>query len=387
MPPYPVWRVSSRDRGPLLAFMLHGLRSSGCRIIQHSPPSRAPFQISFELPTGERTGIVAYAFLANTRTTVNRPADEHRFQVKYGTKDGLLHPLWQDPYGLYTTLFVGIDPARGYFVGADPVLHSPTRFFISIEFKERHIDGALKTGWTAWERDRRQDDQPVEVLVAGTPAMFLRYIAFEREALGEDQGHRHLLAERSTVDWPPRATPVLGGMPGPSRLHALAHELDLSEAEVMDLIQQAPRLKMAVRGWVAEEHLARRLRATPGIAEAVRVEGDREIDVIVRLDGCSESIGIQCKNVLRKAAADGSPRVDFQRTRASRQDACSRYYTASDFPVVAACLHAVTESWEFRYTLSRELDAHQRCPGRLASNVKVDERWLADPMAILQSVF
>src|SRR4029078_5137254 len=99
----------------------------------------------------------------------------------------------------YTTLLVGIDPEHGFFVGADPVLHSPTCFFISVEFKEDHVAAIVRKGWHAWERDRRSRDgrdDPVEALVDGTQQHFLRYVRFEREALGEDQGHRELLAER-----------------------------------------------------------------------------------------------------------------------------------------------------------------------------------------------
>ncbi len=135
--------VSSRDKAPLVAFMVRALRDSGCRMLFVSDPSEAPFRLTFETPDGERMGIVAYAFLANQRLTKNRPSDEHRFQVKYGKKDGRLHELWQDPYGLYTTLFVGINPKAGFFVAADPVLHSPTKFFISIEFKDVHMKEIL----------------------------------------------------------------------------------------------------------------------------------------------------------------------------------------------------------------------------------------------------
>src|SRR5688572_26434870 len=116
--------------------MLNALRGAGCRILYSSPPNEAPFRITFETELGERHGIIAYAFLANSRLTKNRPRDEHRFQLKYGSKrDASFHALWQDPYGLYTTLLVGINTERGFFVGADPVLHSPTRLFISVEFK------------------------------------------------------------------------------------------------------------------------------------------------------------------------------------------------------------------------------------------------------------
>src|SRR5262249_33301630 len=156
-----------------------------CRILCASGAAYAPFQITFETMNGERMGIVAYAFFANSRLTMNRPVDEHRFQVKYGSDDKRLHPLWQEPFSLYTTLVVRIDPQRGTFVGADPVLHSPTRFFISIEFKEHHVEEILRRRWYAWERDHRAgDDKPVEVLVGGTSESFLRYVRFEREALG-----------------------------------------------------------------------------------------------------------------------------------------------------------------------------------------------------------
>src|SRR2546428_4947630 len=169
------FRVNARDRAPLLQFILSSLRSQKCGILYFSPADIAPFRVTFETCDGERMGIIVYAFLANSRVTRNRPADEHRFQIKYGSKDGRSHPLWQDPFGLYTTLFVGINPEQGFFVGADPVLHSPTKFFISLEFKQTHADSIVADGWHVWERDRRaNDEEPVEVLVGGTPGYFPR---------------------------------------------------------------------------------------------------------------------------------------------------------------------------------------------------------------------
>ena len=356
-----IYNVSRKDRQPLLDFMLEALRGEGCRILECSPASEAPFRISFETAQGERLGILAYAFLANSRLTKNRPDDEHRFQLKYGSKDGLLHNLWQDPFGLYTTLLVGINPELGFFIGADPVLHSPTRLFISIEFKQRHVEEILRNGWHAWERERqRAPEEPVEVLVGGTPKAFLSYVRFERDAMGEDQGHRQLLAERAL-----RSKPAV---------HALAREFQLAESEVFDLIESAHRLKVAVRGSVAEEHLYRLLRGLPG-------DGP---DVGVRLASGRE-LTIECKNVLRKLNRDGLVRLDFQRTRAAKSDPCSRYYRPKDFDVVAACLHSVTERWEFRFALPGGLDFHARCAGKLSSSVCLDERWSNDPMIALRA--
>jgi hypothetical protein len=332
----------------------------------------------FDTPEGERMGIFVYAFFANSRQTRNRPEDEHRFQVKYGTKDSKLHTIWQDPYGLYTTLLVGIDPDLGIFVGADPVLHSPTRFFISIEFKRDHAKEILERSWFAWERVKRGEDQPtsdapVEVLVGGTREAFLRYVKFEREALGEDQGHRQMLAEQAFSG----SLPVLGSaleVPAEPRIHQLSRELELDSEEILDLIGKARRLKMAVRGWVAEAHLERGLKAMPGVTGCRRLDEEGSADILLEYEG-SAPILLECKNVLRQPSADGRPRIDFQRTRASKSDPCSRYYKTADFDVLAACLHAVTSNWEYRFRLTRDLMAHPVCQGRIASNVKVDGNW------------
>ena len=366
---YRTYRVLRKDREPLVDFMLQALRGEGCRILYNSPPTEAPFRITFETPQGNRLGIVAYAFLANFKETKNRPQDEHRFQLKYGSKDGQLHDLLQDPCGLYTTLLVGINTEHGFFVGYDPVLHSPTRFFISLEFKQRHVEQILQKGWHVWERERKRREKPVEVVVGGKPESFLSYIRFEREALGEDQGHRQLLAERA-----------LGHRP---TVHALSREFRLSEKEVLDLIESAHRLKVAVRGSVAEEHLYRQLRTLPEIRSCVRLTGDGP-DLGVRLIDDRE-LTIECKNVLRKPDREGNARLDFQRTRAAKSDPCSRYYSPKDFDVVAACLHAITEKWEFRFTLPTGLEPHAKCPGKLSSNVHIDDRWSKDPLRVLRA--
>lgn len=383
-----LYDVLARDREPLIAFMIEALRAEGCRIIHQSPPNRAPFRITFETRAGERIGILAYAFRATFTPTKNRPIDEHSFQVKYGSKDGKPHELWQDPFGLYITLFLGINPELGLFVGADPVLHNPTKFFIRIEFKQAHVDEILRRGWSAWERKKINSKEPVEVLVGGTARSFLRYVRLERDVLGEDQGHRQLLAERLVV---PATT--IGGAPitpavepSGTRLHQLAKEFEMNEKEVLDLIGRARRLKMAVRGWVAEEHLVRRLRTVPGVTACEHLDEEGGPDIRLRYEQ-SRPITVECKNVLRQTTKEGIPRIDFQRTRASKGNPCSRYYDPEDFDMVAACLHAVTERWEFRYAMTDELDRFtSKCPGKLSNRVHVDDRWSRPVQDVLRAV-
>jgi hypothetical protein len=141
---------------------------------------------------------------------------------------------------------------------------------------------------------------------------------------------------------------------------------------------------MAVRGWVAERHLKEVLSKTRGIVECERIDEEGSPDLRVRLQG-GPLLTIECKNTLRERDRDGWPRLDFQRTRASKRDPCSRYYAPSDFDVVAACLHAVTEKWEFRYILPQELQPHSKCRGKLANNVRVNSSWQADPIAVLRA--
>lgn len=381
--------VSPSDREPLIKFMVDALQKQGCRIIFAPPPNIAPFRITFETPQGERMGIVAYAFLANNKEIKNRPKDEHRFQIKYGGDLSGLHEIWQDPYGLYVTLLVGINPESGFFVAADPVLRNPTRFSVSVEFKDKQVEAILEKKWIAWERERRPGkktlDEPLfEALVGGTGDQFLRLIRFEKEAWGEEPGERHYLAEHfADTALITASRELLASPPAISaeHLHALAVEFALPEKKVLDLILERRMLKMAVRGSVAEEHLVNALRAVPGVQACHRLEDDHGPDVALSFRGAN--ITVECKNSSRVRTKDGLEKIDLQRTRASKADPCSRYYKPSEFDLVAACIHAVTEKWEFKYALTSDLDPHGVCAGRLSNNVKLDHRWTQDASAVL----
>lgn len=47
--------------------------------------------------------------------------------------------------------------------------------------------------------------------------------------------------------------------------------------------------------------------------------------------------------------ADGTPKVEVPKTRASKGDPASRFDAVDSFDVVAACLFSATGKWEFRY--------------------------------------
>lgn len=384
---YRRYRVIAQARKPLVDFMRDALTAAGCRIIAASDASEAPFRMTFETPDGERLGIVAYAFLITRTPTLNRPHDERSFQIKYESKQkNNEHEVWQDPAGLYTTLFLGIAPSEGFFVGVDPEMHNPTKFFIRFEFKDEHADVIKSTGWSVWERQKRirSAEEPVEIVVGGVKDNFLRYVYFERAAKGLDQGHRQLLAEEShSFRLPTMQHQALDEVA--ATRHPLAREFEMNAVEILELIANARRLKMAVRGWVAEEHLRAAIARMPEIAECRKLDAEGGPDLAVRLHG-GPLLTVECKNVLRRVSAEGNARVDFQRTRASKADPCSRYYTSNEFDVLCACLHAVRLQWEFAYIRPLRLQAHSRCVGRLASNVIVDYRWCDSILPLLQEI-
>lgn len=375
---YRKWSVQRSSKQLLLDFIVDGLKEANCTILSTSDPAHAPFLITYETPLGERQGVLAYAFLANSRPTKNRPPDEHRFQIKYGSDDKAVLPIEQDPTRLLTTIFIGIDLERNIMVGADPVLHDGTKMFCSLEFKRAHAEQIARDGWHAWERESaRSESEPIEVLVGVQRKNVLEFIRFERLAFGLDAGHRQLLAEQLL------GNPIL--TKATTFPHALTSELKMSASAVLDLIQNASRLKMAVRGWVAEHHLEQFLQAIPGVQDCRRLDGEGRPDIELRFRN-SRPLLVECKNVLRVTGKGGVPRVDFQRTRASKSDPCSRYYKSTDFHVLAACLHAVTERWEYRFIPTSRLPSHLKCSGRIQNNLRIGTDWYEDPADVFTAL-
>src|SRR4029077_11007942 len=156
-------------------------------------------------------------------------------------------------------------------------------------------------GWIAWERDRHSpkttarptpvldEDIRTEVMVGGGKDRLFDLVQWEQIARGLDPGERHLIADK-LVDKQKSEVPKSS--------HRLLTELDLPSEALFDLIQNASRLKMAVRGWVAEAHLETALKKVRGVTECHRIEGEGQPDLTLRWKG-SPPIFIECKNVLR----------------------------------------------------------------------------------------
>lgn len=381
------YSVSPSDKAPLLRFFEEALEQSGVRVVSRPSPSVAPFRYLIQHTDGRQLRLVAYLFRATkykAGSKEERPPDEHRFQIKYGSDFSHYHHLEirHEDSPDTVTLFLGIHLERGIMVGCDPSMHNPTWFSKSVEFKEAHVEAALATGWIAWERERiergrRKQSLPLldyrtEAVVAFTPKHLGRYIDLERISTGLDPGERMFLAD---------------ALPDENR-HQLEVELGLTANEIMDLIKSAFRLEVAVRGGAAQRHLQRILEATDGVTRVRPIDQDARPDFEVQFRGRSRLITIECKNVLRRSSAAGVPIVEYQKTRASKGDPiCGRYYSVSHCDILAACLFPIRARWEYRFCPSGDLPPHPDCPGKVKSKIPVgNSSWNSEIASLLDQI-
>lgn len=358
-------------------FVQAAVERAGGRVLVSSVPNEAPSFLGIEDDREERLAICAYVFLANRRQIRNRPQDEHRLQIRYGDVNDAAwraqdHPVGFDPLSVDVTLVLGAHIESDLLIGLDPLVYNPLPIGISVFFKDAEIDQAHQSGWHVWERDnisgiRRADPRTalgVETMVALTPERFLDYIRFERAA------------QSLRLDPPLRFRAALDAAAARQQvaIHTLEREFALSGDEILDIIRERPRLGMAVRGGVAERHLHKVLDADPDVVDATLGTQDGPPDFFVTL-GSRTRVTVECKNASPVTYADGTPKVETQKTRASKGDPKSRLYEPTQFDVVAACMYGPWKRWEFRYKRAAELERDATHPDRIAAIQRVDLSW------------
>jgi hypothetical protein len=379
-----VYRVSGRS--DLHAYLTTAVRRAGGEPLYISAPTRCPIYLGVQGPHDERIGVLCYPFRCNPAPIKGRPLDEHRLQIRYGAEaswDGE-HSLGRDIAGVDTTLVLGVHLEADLLIGLDPQRYDPLPMGISIEFKQADVDRAIATGWHVWERENRPGRrrgsgrvrEGLETIVAFTPERLLAYVGFERRAtgLGLDPPLRYRAAEIAAVD------PLV---PGAASSHELEEEFDLTSQEILEIIARRTRLSVAVRGGVAEHHLLRLLRESAEVTdvEPLDLDGEPDFDVLLRN---GRRVRIECKNVSPHRYADGSPKVEVQKTRSQKHDPAGRFYRPEQFDVVAACLYSATGIWEFRFKATRRMDRHPVYPDRLAVLHRVDRTWATDLLAAIE---
>lgn len=370
----------------IVEFLAEAVRESGGRLLSVSEHTRAPVFLGVETSQGERIGIMVYPFRCNPAPIKGRPIDEHRFQIRYGgekTWVELDHPIGRDVAMVDVTILVGVHLQSQLFVGVDPSLYDPLPMGISVEFKDEHIDAALDDTWVTWERDARPGVQRgvprardgLEALVAFTPDRFLDYVRFEREAtdlaLDPPLRYRAATAAQAAPDSTSSGT-----------RHALESEFDLDHATLLNIIEQRGRLKVAVKGGVAEHHLETALLNDPQVAKVVQIDQDGPPDFEITLhDGAV--LRVECKNASPKSYAraigpddaPGDPKVEVQKTRAQKGDPSGRLYSPEQFDVLAACLFATTGHWEFRFRRATSMARDETYPNKIAAMQRVNRLW------------
>lgn len=370
-----VYRVSRRT--DIHAYLRSAVERAGGEVLFMSPANRAPVYLGIQGPNDERIGVLCYPFRCNPPPIHGRAADEHRLQIRYGGEASWFqneHQMGLDVAGVDTTIVVGVHLEADLLVGLDPLRYDPLPMGISIEFRQSDVEEAQRTGWHVWEREtrggRRRASRTVaglETLIAFRPERLLGYIGFERRAsgLGLDPPLRFRAAEVAATD------PIVPGIGGG---HELEEEFDLTSTEILVLIAERARLSVAVRGGVAEHHLARHLRRDRSVAASQLIDRDGEPDFDVTLVDGAHAL-VECKNVSPNTYADGTPKVEVQKTRSQRDDPAGRFYRPSQFDIVAACLYAVTGQWEFRFKATAQMARHEVHPDRLAVMHRVDDTW------------
>jgi len=366
------------QRRPVHQALETAVAQSGGRIVYSSGPNRGPLFLGIEDPAGRPTALCAYVFTATHQKIRNRPPDEHRFQVRYGDVNSDAwkaedHPVGFDPLGSDVTLVLGVHEEAGVFVAVDPIAYDPLPMGISVFFKDAEVEAAQRDGWHVWERDnivgaRRRDPRTelgLETLVAFRPDRLFNYIQFERTAqrLGLDPPLRFRTAQEAA------------GGEGSDDLHVLERQFGLKAQEILDIIDERPRLGTAVRGGVAERHLEKALEADPAVTDIQLGDTDGPPDFIVGVRGSPSSVSIECKNASPKPYSDGTFKVETQKTRASKGDPKSRLYDPSQFDVVAACVYGPTSEWAFRYKHSSLLVRDSKFEDRIAPVQRIDESW------------
>lgn len=367
------YRVSGRQ--DVHELLCEAVAASGGKLLFASPATRAPVYLGVQGAGDERLGLLCYPFRCTKRMTRNRPADEHRAQIRYGAEEtwAVEHWLGRDVASVDTTLVLGVHLEEGILIGLDPLLYDPLPMGISIEFKDAEVEAAQASGWHVWERATRpgirrgqaRTADGLETIIAFDPARLLDYARLERQAsaLGLDPPLRQKAALAAAAGHTDRE---------PMR-HLLEQEFSLSDAEILDIIAQRSRLRTAVAGGVAEYHLWVQLLDDPSVRAAVPMDQDGPPDVVVTLHDGS-TISVECKNASLQRYADGSAKVEVQKTRASKGDPGSRYYALDQFTVLAACIWSGRRP-TFRFKAARDLAPHRDFAGRIAPMQRIDATW------------
>lgn len=86
-------------------------------------------------------------------------------------------------------------------------------------------------------------------------------------------------------------------------------------------------------------------------------------------------VTIECKDASPRRYANGNPKVEIQKTRASRGDPLSRLYKKDAFGIIAACMYGPSGEWTFEFKRTADLRSHPDHSDRVNPLQRIDETW------------
>lgn len=179
----------------LLACLTGALARSGCELLHVDGSAKGTFRLSWEDPLLQRAGLRGQLVPLVRRDRNPGGANATLHLDGTSTTD-------RDPFGLFTSVLLGVDASRDLFVAFDPARHFPEDGPLRVSISPVPLRRVFAQGWHAWEREEYERDGTgfAETLVGFTAPNLVRYVLFERLASGLDTGHRQVLAERFYSD-------------------------------------------------------------------------------------------------------------------------------------------------------------------------------------------
>jgi len=184
---------STNPTAPLLAFLCDTLLRSGCELLKVESDKSGVFRLAFEDPLLQRYGLLGSLFSLRPDGTDGD-----------GARMTLLPPAspddpsrGRDPFGVFTSVLLGVDPIRGLFVAFDPARHFPEDAPLQVSISAEVVRTTLERGWHSWLREgwEERDFDFAEALVGFRSDRLFYYVHFERIAEGLDTPYRERLAE------------------------------------------------------------------------------------------------------------------------------------------------------------------------------------------------
>ncbi len=159
--------------------------------------------------------------------------------------------------------------------------------------------------------------------------------------------------------------------------HVLEREYGLTKDELLDAINRRFRAKVTLEGAVAEVHLGKHIQQLVDEGVILRFEAhdkDGYPDYSIYIPNKpGKALRVECKNIrnsdeaYRQGGEITAYKVETQKTRASKGDKSSRFYSFGQFEILAVCLGKKTHDWtQFMFIESKRLAKHPEYKKKMA---------------------